>query len=533
MPRTSWSAAVVALALALLAVVGCYSGRTATESSGREARASESAKAAESDNTKFLADWPTPAGALIISGEQIGYLTPCGCTQGQKGGLIRRAILMGRLREQGWPLVPIDLGSLINDPTSHGGPVETQVRFTTALQALEMLNYEALGLSAQDLKVGVLEAVSRYANLGERPKVVAANVTPEKGLLPEGKFVPSLRASAGPVKVGITAVLDPEALDEVRKRDPDAALLASKAAEEVLPAVLADLEKDTHAQILMVQGPPEVARRLAKANPGFDVVVATSVYDDAPRDAEMLNDGKTMLVSVGKKGQSIGVVGLFQDPKQKFRYARITLTDRYDKVPGLTKLGEPMRKLIDEQFPGDLKGAEALQKYPRRKYVAFDTPSDATYVGAEACKDCHPRSYERWARSNHAQAYRGLTHPGRNREWDADCVSCHTTGFEYEGGYTTPEASAFLKGNQCENCHGPGSKHAAEPDNKAFLQAVARDVVDFEENHRCHQCHDGDNDPDFKFGRDWSKIDHTGLDTYDDPKVHRGAAPKKVARREP
>ena len=40
------------------------------------------------------------------------------------------------MRQQGWDLAAIDLGSLINDPTTHGGRAETNIRYTTALRAL-------------------------------------------------------------------------------------------------------------------------------------------------------------------------------------------------------------------------------------------------------------------------------------------------------------------------------------------------------------------------------------------------------------
>ncbi|MBX6312875.1 MAG: hypothetical protein IRY99_08165 [Isosphaeraceae bacterium] len=535
MPRTSrWPAAAVGLVLAILAVVGCQS-RSAQAPKGEVGvapsvpNAPNGAKGTANHNKPF-ADWPTPKAALIVSGEMLGYLDPCGCTQGQKGGLRRRMMLVEWLRQQGWPLALIDLGSLINDPSTHGGPEETKIRHSVALKALELLQYDALAFSANDLKLGVMEVLGQYLQLGDRPKVVVANVVPEPALGLGSKFVPSLRIAAGPVQVGVTAVLDPAALDAIN--DPDkAALLAVKPAEEVLPAVLADLEKDTGVQVLMVQGPPEVARRLAKTHPGFDLVVSTSPVPDPSKDQESLNDGKTLLVMVGHKGQAIGVVGIFDDAP-RFRFHRHTLTDRYDKSPELARLGEPMRQLIDEEFPSILKVAGVLEKYLKRPYVDPYTgaPSDAIYVGAETCKVCHPGTYEHWRNTGHARAYRGLTQKGRNREWDAECVRCHTTGFEYLGGYTTPEQTPFLKGNQCENCHGPGSKHAADPDNKALLQAVARSAADWERNHRCLQCHDEDNDTDFKFERDWPEIEHNDLDDYSDPKVHQGITPEQLAR---
>ena len=45
--------------------------------------------------------------------------------------------------------------------------------------------------------------------------------------------------------------------------DPAKDLLTVKAPEEALPAVLADLETDTRVQVLLVQGPPELAKSLA------------------------------------------------------------------------------------------------------------------------------------------------------------------------------------------------------------------------------------------------------------------------------
>lgn len=519
-----WPAAVVATAATVLVVVGCNSGTS--DSAATQVSTTGQAPAAKSA-TKLFQNWPKPVGALVITGEQGGYLTPCGCTEGQKGGLIRRMRLVEQLRAQGWPLALIDLGSLINDPTLNGGPEQTKIRYTIALQALEMLGYDALAFSAPDLKLTVAEVLSQFANLKGKLKVVSANVTPEPAFGLEKTFLPSLRAKAGTKRLGITAVLDPATYKPITDADISV-LLTTKPPEDVLPATLADLEKDTDVQVLMVQGPPEAARRLAKAHPGFDVVVATSILVDPPKDPEPLNGGRTWLVQVGKKGQNVGVIGLFDDAKQPMRYQRIELHINYD-TPELVKLGEPMRKLLDEQFPSALKGANVLENFPRRKHVFGDIVSDAVFIGAETCKGCHPKSYERWERSKHAKAYRGLVHEGRNREADAECVRCHTTGFEYLGGFVTAETTSHLKGNQCENCHGPGSQHAAEPDNPQFRQAVARDVLDFEENHRCLSCHDEDNDTDFEFWRDWSFIDHTGRDSYDDPKVHVGIQPKATA----
>lgn len=540
MRRTSCRAAAAAAVLSMATLVGC-DGRTppavavpsAGSGSGTAGSSGQTADNTASNVAKPLADWPDDlAGVLLISGEMVGYTEPCGCTSGQSGGLIRRMTFLDLLRtERKWPLALIDLGSLVNDPHGpHGGLEQTKIKFDTALKALAMLKYSAIALSVEDLKLGASETLMRFLNTlpdgAEAPKVVAANVVPTPGLDFEKRIRPSVRTTVGTRRLGVTAALDPAAFAKL-KDDVKSDLMTVQAPEDVLPSVLADLETDTDLQVLMVQGPPEMARRLGLANPGFDVVVATSEFVEPKTRPETLNGGKTWLVTVGRKGQFLAAIGLPKDPKAERLYHRITLNDRYDPYK---RRAEAMRKLIDEDFVEELKSAGILSQYPKRAYAFGDNPpTKATYVGAETCKNCHANTFNKWQSTKHAHAYEALTqNPKRNREADADCVRCHTTGFEFEGGFTTADTTPFLKGNQCENCHGPGSEHAASPDDKAILKTIARSADDFQKNHRCIACHDEDNAPHgFDFPSMWGQVMHKGLDDYKDPKVHEGV---KVAK---
>ena len=486
---------------------------------------------------KLVADWPKPDGALLISGQQIGFLEPCGCTEGQRGGLARRLDLVQKLRKQGWPIVALDLGDLINDPFKHGGPQETKIRFTYALKGLEAINYAGLALGPADMKLGVQEVVAQILNLGDGLKIVCANVRPNPDLGLDEKFVPSLRLDSGPFKVGVTAVYDDAALKKLK--DPDLAnMLRTSDIADALPEIVADLKKDTDFRVLLVQGEPEAARRLAKAYPDFDIVVATSEVVDPPKDAETVNGGRTKIVSVGQKGQYVGLVGIYKnaadagekapasasDKHVPSRYRRIELNARYDKKT------EPIRTMIDVEFQDELRRAGVLESYTRRTYAYNDAPSDAAYVGAETCKACHPGAYNKWVNSKHAKAYDALVKgPRGNHEADADCVRCHTTGFEYKGGFVTAALTPNLKGNQCENCHGPGSKHSEKPDDATFRKAIARKAEEFDKGLRCVACHSEDDSPKFNFAQYYPKIMHKGLDRYDDPKVHQGISAPRVA----
>jgi hypothetical protein len=136
-----------------------------------------------SKSSKLLANWPKPRAVLVITGEMDGYLEPCGCTQPQQGGLIRRLDFVERLRAQNWPMALIDLGGLMKDPTAaRGGFEQAKIKFGIALKAYQTLGYQAIALSAEDLKVGIGEAFGQFVSyLGEPTKVVVANVQPGAG----------------------------------------------------------------------------------------------------------------------------------------------------------------------------------------------------------------------------------------------------------------------------------------------------------------------------------------------------------------
>jgi hypothetical protein len=96
-------------------------------------------------------------------------------------------------------------------------------------------------------------------------------------------------------------------------------------------------------------------------------------------------------------------------------------------------------------------------------------PGEATYVGIEVCTSCHAPARKVWDSTPHSRAYATLA--DQFKEFNLDCVGCHVTGYEKPGGTTVTHVEK-LTNVQCEVCHGPGSKHVAEP--KDTTKMVAR-----------------------------------------------------------
>ena len=70
----------------------------------------------------------------------------------------------------------------------------------------------------------------------------------------------------------------------------------------------------------------------------------------------MLNGGKTMLVSIGKKGKYVGVVGFHPNEAKPLRFHLVTLNRRFDGR------GAPMKALIQDEYRADPEGCRRRRK---------------------------------------------------------------------------------------------------------------------------------------------------------------------------
>jgi len=76
--------------------------------------------------------------------------------------------------------------------------------------------------------------------------------------------------------------------------------------------------------------------------------------------------------------------------------------------------------------------------------------------------------------------------------------SCHTTGGVTRGGFTDAKTTPELANVQCEECHGPGVAHAAEP--KKGFGATGEET--------CRGCHTEDYNPNFDYDAMWKNVAH-------------------------
>jgi len=456
------------------------------------------------ENGPIFVGWPKPKLAIVITGQQMGYLEPCGCAglDRMKGGLGRRYMMLSQLRGQrGWPVVALDVGG-----NSKGFGLQAELKFHLVADAMRKMGYAVVGLGTSDLRMPTTDLLSEAAPIGEKPGLLVSSNVGLFGF--DAGFTGQARVvEAAGMKIGVISVLGKEYQKQINNPE-----LVMADPETVLAKQLPELkQKKCDLLVLLAHATMKESIALARKFPDFDLVVTSGGAPEPPDRAAPIEGTKTTrLIEVGEKGMNAIVVAFFDDPTTPFRYQRVPLDSRFPN-------SEQMKQLM-AAYQGQLKdlGLEGLGihaiSHPRRE-------TGGRFVGSAKCESCHEPSYDVWKKSGHRKAWQTLLEVDPPRNFDPECISCHVVGwnpqkyFPYESGFQSAEKTPHLFDVGCEDCHGPGEKHvAAEMGNDKPLQQAMRKAVhvskEESEKRLCLECHDLDNSPDFDFKTYWPKVEH-------------------------
>ena len=459
-------------------------------------------------NGPIFVDWPKPQLALVITGNQEGYLEPCGCAglDRMKGGMSRRYSLFRQLRNKGWPVVGIDVGGI-----AKGFGKQAELKFQIAVNAMSEMRYSTatLGLSDLHLPTAEVMALTIPVNAQKKTMFVCGNVGLfdfNEALLPRTQLI-----AAGLKTIGVTAVLGRTYIEQLAGNTDLKMIGPEKLLNEAVPL----LKSRANYLVLLAHTTRKEALELADKYPDFNLVICAEGGDEPPAQAEEIHKGGTKLIVVGEKGMYAVVLGMFDDPQQPLRYQRVPLDSRFPASPEMSAL---MSAYQDQLKDLGLSGL-GIRPLPHPL-----NPLNGEFVGTDACKKCHEESYRVWKKSPHSRAFATLQNVVPPRNFDPECISCHTVGwhptkfFPYQSGFLSEKETPKLINVGCENCHGPGQWHVrAENHGTPAEQAAARKSVAITEaeaanpnspKQNCWSCHDLDNSPEFKFDLYWPFVKH-------------------------
>lgn len=489
--------------------------------------------------------WNDPELALVLSGQTFGYLQPCGCSYPQYGGLTRRYNVVKLLEKKGWKVAGVDLGEIY--PPKAELPEQAREKFKTTLRALEAMNYQDFGLGVTEMKMPLVNGLVEMLALNiKNPRPVSLDLKDPGNVLQElsVRSYDVIKTDGDKTRVGVSA-LTGASVQKALKGVKDADFFPASA---MIPALLPALAKHkVDVVVLLFHGTEKEAEEVARTCfdlrqknatlPNVDLIVHASDYDTPPARPRLVEGTNTRVIYMGHKGKDIGVLGLFRKNAGGFelKYELVQLGPEFE-TPAGKDADHPVMKLM-EDYASTIKAGDYLEK---TRALRIDHPSqradairqagvEAKFVGSERCGSCHVDAFKIWQKTGHSHAFQTLQnvkHPS-NREFDPECVACHTVGFKYRGGYYDPPAGATARQIEkhnlalidvgCESCHGPGSMHANDPNNKDFLPLINPIKLSQPNgaillDRFCQGCHDIENDVHWgskkPFHESWKKIAH-------------------------
>ncbi|MBX2811611.1 MAG: hypothetical protein KTR25_07370 [Myxococcales bacterium] len=459
--------------------------------------------------------WPQRRAVLFFTTGMDGYIEPCGCTSRPLGGVARLASILSEEKE---PSMLMDAGQLLLPTESLDDMTRPQhlAKAQYLARAFRKLGVVAINLGPPDLKQGT----SFLMGLQKEGSVpfVSANIRPRK----EGglSVARSRLDMVGGIRFGVTGVAIPEAA--AATSDDIVALEIAPAVR----AEVQTLRKDgAEVVVVLAHLPVADAQMLAKAIPEMDILIRSpgTPIEGVPQPPVQI--GPVVIVEAGQRGQYIGRVRVVV-PKnrserpfvlddggakmeadkarlerriaalqkeidlfgvdtsaQAAREARLQVKRQLEQrlaslslpsagpagdaarlelslIPIETSVNEDdsMKRLLSAYYQ-ELRTMNLSRGDPEA--CRLDSEDAPIFVGTDKCALCHQEEYAFWQNTSHARAWATLEREARH--YDFTCVGCHSVGFRKPGGYCILDQSKPYQNVGCENCHGPGSKHAAAP----------------------------------------------------------------------
>ncbi len=479
-----------------------------------------------------------PTVRIVALSSVAGALEPCGCSKDQLGGADHLAAWLAKEPVPPEARLVVGAGPLFFLTPQLEADKRAQDEWKAEALAgfAKRVGLAAWAPGANDWAAGS-EALARYRQ-ASGAALLAGNVSGIEGA------VATLVREVGGVKVGLVGVAEPR--DRLGKLPEGASVRAAKEAVTAgidtvkkegasVVVVLASIQRGEAMRVLdevqgvhvMVVGKPlEVGEQndspKAPTLVGKTVVVETSNHlqtaavvdlylQGAPGASLELADagGVSKAEEVlslgarirelearingwerGSKGVSARDIEARRQDLEKLREQRATL-ERADAAPVTGSYFRYQLVEVRDKLGSDDDTMAAMRAFYKRvndhNRTAFQDrkpppvpEGQAGYVGVAKCSECHAEERKVWDATPHSKAY--VTLSKDFKEFNLECVSCHVTGYGKAGGSTVAHNEP-LRGVQCEECHGPGSLHAADPSKKGSI------VVRPEPNSCVTACH--------------------------------------------
>jgi hypothetical protein len=386
--------------------------------------------------------------SVIATAEVKGTTEPCGCTSDPLGDVARTV----KLAEGG---LLVDAGRLLYDSEV---PAEKKAQADAKARALETIYARAARLESEPrvyvaggVRIGVFGATTPDPAAAkaamsklERPHVVVALLG-----MPRAEARKLLQQLPG-VWVGIVGADVGEGMVEP---EPVGSSYLVAPADQGRRVARLELHLLTGAPVYF-GGESEQRLQLERTKKRIETLTAQLAewQKDPNADQEYLASRRMELAGLHASERRLQSVRPTPPPGSWFTY---TLVPVRRTLARDEKTAQLLKQLDKEIGAANFAAAQHQPPPPPTD------PAAPHYVGVAACQKCHKPAVEFWKQTVHAHAWKTLVDV--DKQYNYDCTGCHATGFGKPGGpnLATVEKTGLVD-VQCENCHGPGSKHVEE-----------------------------------------------------------------------
>jgi len=414
-----------------------------------------------------------PVAALYYSCGLEGKLAPCGCEEGQLGGIARMHGLVSQWREDRADAFVVDVGNA----TVVGHPKAEAIN-RLSLDALELLGCKVVNCGDNEV-VLPRDQLGALAE-GRSFHMISASITDAAS----GETVfPAYHLEArGGIQVAFIGLvrndMDPTRIGKgLRLLEPEDALFAALNAigdRADLIVVLAYLPPD---QIY------DLARKYAKVNIflGGQAGATSASYELVRHVVVKKTTGAKPGEQAAERTVTYSIIAYLGD--QGLSVGRLDAAFPKGKMPVV----DATIHLLDDSAPESDEGKELAERFldtaspsPPGSTLGPKMPCTSSFVAAEVCKLCHINAFYSWQDTDHAGAY--VTLLKRNEHTNPTCLACHVTGYTMPGGYAAKlaeldRAQAATKKRELEQA----LKRLVGDDAAARRQEIQRQLEDLKD----------------------------------------------------
>ncbi|MCK4837998.1 MAG: hypothetical protein KAS94_04295 [Desulfobulbaceae bacterium] len=460
------------------------------------------------------------------------------------GGLSKKAYQFTKLiKSSNRPSLILDGGSLLFKSNSVQNKLANQSEITAKgiIKAYNLIGYDAVGVSRRDLAAG-LDFLLKIKEKSKFTWLSANIINKSNG---HSLFKPTISRNIGDIKVGVVGLTNQLPANS-KLLDKDTEI---KPWRDALPAIINELTRDHDFIILLTSLSAGECRKIAEVYPGINLIIHAKDSDVGQLPINLTET--TTMVGTGKKGKYIGMMDIKWYPGSTWQAANhellttkrrerdrlnrqlALLKDRpgrnnYQKVQSrLITIENTIEKMELAREPS-AKNA-ALKSSYKNRFIAMgksmpdhaavlevvketkrlinrlnskptitaqnSTLTNKGFTGWQTCRKCHSDQANNWQKSRHASSFQTLIK--KNQQFNSDCLPCHVTRFDKRDPATAIGMPSDLQMVGCENCHGPGASHSANPISHKTTPVTAK---------TCLNCHIPDHDESFNFVRDLKKL---------------------------